>query len=91
MTLTSLIQAILTAVTIYTVIVVIRCLLTWFPNVEWYKQPFAALAQVSDPFLNLFRGLIPPIGGIDLSAMAALFALTFLQRVLQYALVSASI
>lgn len=30
---------------------------------------------VTDPFLNLFRGLIPPIAGLDLSILPALFLL----------------
>jgi YggT family protein len=35
----------------------------------------APLATVSDPYLNLFRGLIPPIGMMDLSPILAFITL----------------
>jgi YggT family protein len=78
-------------ISIYLGLLLIRVLLTWFPNIEWYNQPFAALSQITDPYLNLFRSLIPPLGGMDLSPMLAFFALTFLQSALRPLLAGASI
>ncbi|PZU99764.1 MAG: hypothetical protein DCE90_00235 [Pseudanabaena sp.] len=69
-------------ISIYLGLLFIRVLLTWFPNIEWYKQPFAALSQITDPYLNLFRSIIPPLGGMDFSPMLAFLALSFLQRAL---------
>ncbi|MEB3147391.1 MAG: YggT family protein [Sphaerospermopsis sp.] len=60
-----------------------RILLTWFPQVNWYNQPFAALSQITDPYLNLFRSIIPPLGGIDFSPMVAILLLQFLGNGLQ--------
>ncbi|KAK9845548.1 hypothetical protein WJX84_010402 [Apatococcus fuscideae] len=59
---------------LYNTAIIGRLLLTWFPN------PPAAiaspLATLCDPYLNLFRGLIPPIGGtLDLSPILALVVL----------------
>ena len=53
-----------------------RVLLSWFPAAQTvgFLQP---LFSVCDPYLNLFRNLIPPIGGIDLSP---LLAFTFLRE-----------
>lgn len=62
---------------IYVLLLIVRILLTWFPTINWYNQPFAALSQVTDPYLNLFRSIIPPLGGIDLSPMLAIFLLQF--------------
>uniref|UniRef100_B8HYJ1 YggT family protein n=1 Tax=Cyanothece sp. (strain PCC 7425 / ATCC 29141) TaxID=395961 RepID=B8HYJ1_CYAP4 len=70
---------------IYLVLLVIRVLLTWFPNVDWYRQPFAILSQLTDPYLNLFRSIIPPLGGIDFSPILAFFLLQFLVGVLTQA------
>ncbi|HAN45375.1 MAG TPA: hypothetical protein DCQ32_02355 [Cyanobacteria bacterium UBA8156] len=67
---------------IYLLLLTVRILLGWFPNVDWYRQPFAALMQISDPYLNLFRGIIPPVGGLDFSPMLAFLLLSFLQRAL---------
>ncbi len=49
-----------TFITIYTGLLFVRILLTWFPNISFYDQPFATLAQLTDPYLNLFRSIIPP-------------------------------
>lgn len=64
-----------TFITIYTYIIIIRVLLTWFPNIDWYSQPFAAISQITDPYLNLFRSFIPPLGGIDISPILAILLL----------------
>ncbi len=68
-------QTLSTFLTFYMVLIFIRVLLTWFPNVDWYSQPFAALSQITDPYLNLFRSIIPPVGGIDFSAILAIILL----------------
>ncbi|MFN5836858.1 MAG: YggT family protein [Pseudanabaena sp.] len=65
---------------IYSILLIIRILLTWFPNVDWYKQPFATLSQVTDPYLNLFRSIIPPLGGMDFSPILAFLALNLMQN-----------
>jgi YggT family protein len=77
-------------ISIYLGLLFIRVLLTWFPNVDWYKQPFAALGQITDPYLNLFRSIVPPLGGMDFSPMLAFLALSFLQRALAPLAASAS-
>lgn len=63
---------------IYFVLLLIRVLLTWFPNVDWSNPIFATLSQLTDPYLNLFRSIIPPLGGIDLSPMLAIILLQVL-------------
>lgn len=62
---------------IYNVVITVRVLLSWFPQAQGVAvlQPVFA---VTDPYLNLFRGLIPPIGGFDLSPLAAFFLLNVL-------------
>lgn len=64
-----------TFITIYTGLLIVRILLTWFPNIDFYRQPFAALSQITDPYLNIFRSIIPPLGGIDFSPMLAIILL----------------
>ncbi|WP_228054858.1 YggT family protein [Gloeocapsopsis crepidinum] len=68
-------STLVTFITIYTYILIIRVLLTWFPNIDWYSQPFAAISQITDPYLNLFRSFIPPLGGIDISPILAILLL----------------
>jgi YggT family protein len=71
-----------TFVGFYLALLFIRVLLTWFPNVNWSSQPFNALSQVTDPYLNVFRSIIPPMGGMDFSPMLAFLVLSLLQRTL---------
>ncbi|WP_016950866.1 YggT family protein [Anabaena sp. PCC 7108] len=72
-----------TFVTFYSSLLIIRVLLTWFPQINWYNQPFAALSQITDPYLNLFRSIIPPLGGMDFSPMVAILLLQVLGSGLQ--------
>ena len=73
---------------IYSTILLIRVLLTWFPSINWSEQPFEAVAQLTDPYLNLFRSIIPPLGGFDISSMLAIFALQFAQNIVSSQLTS---
>jgi len=69
---------------IYSVILLIRVLLSWFPNLDWGSNPIlSSISSITDPYLNLFRGLIPPLGGIDLSALVAFLALNLIQSLLE--------
>jgi len=45
-----------------------------------YTQPFVTLGKMTDPYLRLFRGLIPPVFGFDLSPLLAFLLLTFLEE-----------
>jgi YggT family protein len=67
---------------IYIVLLIIRILLTWFPTVEWGTAPFSWLSQITDPYLNLFRSIIPPLGGMDFSPMLAILLLQVVSGVI---------
>jgi len=64
--------------TIYWALLLVRILLSWFPNIDWSNPFFATVSQLTDPYLNLFRSIIPPLGGLDLSAIVAIFAVQIL-------------
>ncbi len=81
-TLVTILTTLINCIQIYSVLLIVTILLSWFPQIDWYKQPFAAMRQVTNPFLNLFRGIIPPIGGMDFSPMLAFVSLSILQSVL---------
>ncbi|OHY34559.1 YggT family protein [Cylindrospermopsis raciborskii] len=78
-----LFQTLASFVEIYSYVLIVRVLLTWFPQINWYNQPFAALSQVSDPYLNLFRNIIPSLGGIDISPILAFFVLNIVSSLLE--------
>jgi len=63
---------------LYQGVITLRILLSWFPQAMsiGFLQP---IFYISDAYLNLFRGIIPPIGGLDLSPILAFFVLNYLQ------------
>ena len=66
------------AFSLYMVMLIIRILSSWFPDL----QDHAILRFIrfyTDPYLNLFRRLIPPLGMFDLSPIVAFFALQFIE------------
>ncbi len=62
----------------YMVALSLRIYVTWFPNLNMYTQPFATLGKMTDPYLRLFRGIIPPLMGFDMSPLLAFTLITTL-------------
>ena len=71
-------------VTVYTVIIFVRILLSWATMV--WTPPHSltpavrVLYDLTEPVLSLFRRYIPPIGMLDISAIVVLIILRVLQR-----------
>ena len=83
-----LLQVLSQTLSIYTLVLLVRVLLSWFPNLDWSNPLLSTVSSITDPYLNAFRGLIPPLGGLDLSAILAFLALQLVQSLLQGASVS---
>jgi YggT family protein len=73
---------------VYIIIIFIRVLLSWIPRMPFNPALRAVVDfvhQVTDPYLNIFRRILPPIGGggmaIDISPIIAIFVLLILQAV----------
>jgi YggT family protein len=78
-----LLTTLATFLNIYMVLLIIRFLLSWFPNINFYDPPLSILSQLTDPYINFFRSFIPPIGGVDfISPTLAILALQFAARFL---------
>ncbi|MEI7664423.1 MAG: YggT family protein [Synechococcaceae cyanobacterium ELA263] len=77
-----LLQVLAQTLSIYLLVLLVRVLLSWFPNLDWSNPLLAGVSAITDPYLNAFRGLIPPIGGLDLSALLAFLALQLAQSLL---------
>lgn len=73
---------------IYSVLLIIRVLLTWFMTFNWAYQAISFLSPITDPYLNLFRSIIPPLGGMDFSPILAFFVLSIIQGLVQQAVYS---
>ncbi len=86
--LATVLQVLAQTLEIYSLILIVRVLLSWFPNLDWGNPVLSTVGSITDPYLNVFRGLIPPIGGLDLSAILAFIALSVMQQLLNGASMS---
>ena len=77
-----LLSVLVRTLSIYSLILLVRVLLSWFPNLDWSNPVLSTVSSITDPYLNAFRGLIPPVGGLDLSAIVAFLALNLAQQLL---------
>jgi len=68
---------------IFSLLLLVRVLLSWFPTLPWENPVLATLASITDPYLNLFRGLIPLIGGLDISPILAFLSLNLVSSLLR--------
>ena len=75
--LTSVAYLIYSLADVYTMIIFVYVLMSWIPNTTGViGDIYRVLGKVCDPFLDLFRRFIPPIGGmVDISPIVALLVL----------------
>jgi YggT family protein len=73
---------------VYFILIFIRILLSWIPRMPyypWLRVTVDFIHQVVDPYLNIFRRLIPPLGGggfaIDISPILGIIVLIVVQSV----------
>jgi YggT family protein len=81
----STVQNFLTAlVLVYTILIFVYILMSWvqLPYNVWIGRIRTFLHDTVEPYLGLFRRIIPPIGGLDLSPVVALIVLQLAYRVL---------
>ncbi len=67
--------------TTYTLLLLVRVLGSWFPSFA-QSRFMQFIAFYTDPYLNLFRKIIPPLGMMDISPMFAFIALQIIQWIL---------
>lgn len=68
----------------YCMVIFVYVLLSWFPTDRGLLADINhVLGKVCDPYLNLFKRLLPPIGGmVDVTPIIALLVLQFGVRLL---------
>lgn len=67
---------------VYIILILLNILISWIPRMPYHPALRAVLdfiTETTNPFLNIFRRILPPIGGggfaLDLSPMIALIVL----------------
>ena len=77
-----------TLVLVYLVLIFIRILTSWIPRMPYNRYLAGVLkfvSDVTDPYLNLFRRILPPVrmgpGALDLSPIVATFVLIIVSSI----------
>jgi YggT family protein len=73
---------------VYIILLFVRILLSWIPRIP-YNPTLSAIInfihEVTNPYLNLFRRILPPVGGggfaLDLSPIIAIFVLFIVRAI----------
>ncbi len=65
---------------LYGLLIIVYVLMSWFPVRGALYDVSRVLATIVEPYLGLFRRIIPPIGMIDISPIVALIALQLIGR-----------
>jgi len=65
---------------VYSLLLLVRILGSWFPQFQ-DAAFFRFIRHYTDPYLNLFRRWIPPLGMIDFSPVVAIIALQILEKI----------
>jgi YggT family protein len=72
---------------LYTVMLAVRIVGSWFPRFSTHLA-MRFLRFYTDPYLNIFRRFIPPIGGmLDLSPLLAFFGLQIMEKIVLFILI----
>jgi YggT family protein len=68
---------------VYVLLIFVYVLTSWvrLPYSVWVRRIADFLRDVCEPYLRLFRRILPPLGPLDLSPVVAIFALFLLMRV----------
>ena len=69
-----------TALRLYSLTIFIYVMLSWLQTVAWAVRLRQALEPVVEPYVGLFRRIVPPMGMMDISPLVALLVLEYLIR-----------
>lgn len=69
---------------VYILVILVYIITSWIrlPYSPWLNRIQRFLYDVCDPYLRLFRRIVPPLGPLDLSPMLAVIVLIVLREVL---------
>ena len=68
-------------ITIYTWLVIIRVILSWL-SVDSYNPFVQFIIRVTEPALSKIRGIVPNLGGLDISPMVLILGLYLAKSIL---------
>ncbi len=69
-------------ISFYSFLIIVYVLMTWLPMRGAVLEVHQVIGSIVEPYLGLFRRIIPPLGNIDISPIVAIIVLNILQTVI---------
>ncbi|UCZ56833.1 YggT family protein [Desulfurispirillum indicum] len=77
----TLVSTISFVINIYTWILIARVFMSWI-NPDPYNPVVQFIYRITEPVLEPFRRIIPPLGGVDLSPIVVFILIRFLENLI---------
>lgn len=79
----SVMGIILRLIDFYEMLIIVYVLMSWFrPSSGILHDAYVALGTVVEPWVGIFRRIVPLVGMIDFSPLVAILVLQLIQRLL---------
>lgn len=77
----SIARLLIRLVDLYQLLIIIWCVMSWIPRGnDTVERIRYAIGTLVEPYLGIFRGLIPSVSGMDFSPIIAIIALNVVER-----------
>lgn len=67
---------------LFNFVMIIRIILTWYPQTNLTKAPWIFIAVPTEPLLRATRKVIQPVGGVDISPIVWFAIMSFVHEIL---------
>jgi YggT family protein len=79
----NVVQFLVSVVQLYSLVVLVRVILTWLPNVSRSNSIVEFIYQITEPVLKPVREALPAMGSFDFSPIVVLIGLRILTVMLE--------
>lgn len=75
-------------ISFYSTLIIIYVLMSWFRPTGVFYDIYRVLGQICEPYIGIFRRIVPLVGVIDFSPFVALLVLEYLIRPILFRLLA---
>lgn len=68
------------AISLYSLLIFVYIILSWLPASDAVWEIRRVIGTLVEPYLGLFRRIVPPMGMIDITPIVAIFVLQYVVR-----------
>jgi uncharacterized protein YggT (Ycf19 family) len=64
----------------YELLIIAYVIMSWFPVSGVLEEFYRIVASLVEPYVNIFRRIVPVMGGLDFSPFVAILVIALIQR-----------